>query len=108
MDNRCIRKQIRLNEEEAGLLLKKSSQVNMNESEFIRSLICFSVIKEKPDDRFYEVMKQMRSIGNNLNQIARKANALGFIDEVMYKKEADKWNDFILNVKREFLTFNTK
>jgi len=103
MDNRCIRKQLRLTEEEASLLLKKSSQAGMKEGPFLRSLLESSVIKEKPDDRFYEVMKQMRLIGNNLNQIAAKANALNFVDVPYYKEEAKKWNQFMLDVKKEFL-----
>ena len=103
MDNRCIRKQIRLNEEEANMLYQKSIKTKMNESQFLRNLIVTSVIKEKPDDRFYEVMKQMRYISNNLNQIATKANALGFIDAPYYKREAEKWNKFMLDVKNEFL-----
>ncbi|MEI3402412.1 MAG: plasmid mobilization relaxosome protein MobC [Clostridia bacterium] len=37
-------------------------------------------------------MKEMRAIGNNLNQIARKAHSLNFIDELLYRKEAEKWN----------------
>ena len=78
----------------------------MNESQFLRNLIVTSVIKEKPDDRFYEVMKQMRYISNNLNQIATKANALGFIDAPYYKREAEKWNKFMIDVKKEFIISN--
>ena len=45
----------------------------------------------------------MRSISNNLNQISKKAHTLGFIDELAYKKEADKWKQFMIDVKKEFL-----
>ena len=30
--------------------------------------------KERPDERFYEVMRQLSSIGNNVNQMARATN----------------------------------
>ena len=50
--------------------------------------------KEKPDDRFYDVMRELSSIGNNINQLAAKANTLGFIDAPMLKNEAAKWNKF--------------
>ena len=60
-------------------------------------------IREKPDNRFYEEMKQLRSIGNNLNQIAKKANSLNFIDYVSYQKETEKLNQFIIQIKKEFL-----
>lgn len=103
MRNRNIRKQVWLNREEANLLRKKAKKTGLNESELIRSYILGIEVREKPDDRFYEVMKQLSSIGNNLNQIAKKANAFNFIDASFYKKEANQWNQFILKVKKEFL-----
>ncbi len=36
--------------------------------------------REKPDQRFYEAMHQLYAIGNNINQIVRRANSLGFAD----------------------------
>lgn len=48
-------------------------------------------------------MKEMRTIGNNLNQIARKANVLNFIDCLLYKKEVKNLNRFMMDVKREYL-----
>ena len=103
MRTRNIKKQVWLNREEATLLKKKAKKVGLNELELVRNLITNFEPREKPDDRFYEVMNEMRAIGNNLNQIARKANSLNFVDYPLYKKEADKWNEFMLKVKREFL-----
>lgn len=103
MRTRSIKKQVWLNREEATLLKKKAKKVGLNESELIRNFIIGFEPREKPDNRFYEVMNEMRAIGNNLNQIARKANLLNFVDYPLYKKEADKWNQFMLKVKKEFL-----
>lgn len=100
---RQIKKQIWLNKEEAIILKKKAKKVGFKESELIRQLIIGFEPKEKPDDRFYETMSEMRAIGNNLNQIARKANSLNYIDEALYKKETEKWNRFMLKVKKEYL-----
>ena len=86
------------------MLKKKSKKAGITESELVRRLVTDVIVKEKPDDRFYEVMKEMRAIGNNLNQIARKANSeKGFIDVNRYNIEAEKWNQFILKVKKEYL-----
>ena len=63
MDNRCIRKQ--LTEEEAILLLKKSSQAWIKEGPFLRLSLESSVIKEKNNDRFYKVKNQMWLIYEN-------------------------------------------
>jgi len=103
MRTRNIKKQVWLNREEATLLKKKAKKVGLNEAALIRSYIVGIEPREKPDERFYDVMKEMRAIGNNLNQIARKANSLNFVDYPLYKKEADKWNQFMLKIKKEFL-----
>lgn len=100
---RSIKKQVWLNKEEATMLKKKAKKVGLSESELMRNLIIGYEPKEKPGAEFYEVMRQLRGIGNNLNQIARKANSLGFIDYSFYKEQAEKWDSFIVRVRKEFL-----
>ena len=85
---------------------KKSKKVGLNEATLIRNLILGFEPKEKPDERFYEAIKELRHIGNNLNQIAKKANYLNYVDERSYKEETDKLNKFILKIKHEFLNNN--
>ena len=46
------------------------------------------------------------SIGNNINQLAAKANTLGFIDAPMLKNEAAKWNKFQSEIERTYLRPN--
>lgn len=106
MEKRIIRKQVRLTSEEASIFTQKAKKANMSESEFLRTVISTSVVKEKPDDRFYEVMKEMRKIGNNLNQIARRTNTYGYVDNSFYKQEAEKWNNFMKEVKEKYLINN--
>lgn len=106
MRTRQIKKQVWLNKNEATLLKKKAKKVGFTESELIRQLITGYEPKEKPDDEFYDVMMQIRTIGNNLNQIARKANSLNYIDNASYKIEVDKLNKFMLDVRKKFLLPN--
>lgn len=103
MRKRNIKKQIWLNREEAGQLKKKAKKVGLNEATLVRNLILGFEPKEKPDDRFYEAMKEFRSVGNNLNQIAKKANYLNYIDTSMYIEETKKLNAFIIDIKKQFL-----
>ena len=103
MRNRQIKKQVWLNREEATYLKKKSKKAGINESELIRNLIIGYEPKEKPDDRFYDMMKELRAIGNNLNQIARRANSLNFVDVHTYKNEVKKLNDFIIEIRKKIL-----
>ena len=104
MLKKIFKKQFWFGEEEIAALRKKFLKSGLrSESELIRQLVLGYEPREKPDERFYEVMKELRAIGNNLNQIARKANYLGFIDQPFYQKEAVRWNDFMNRIYEEFL-----
>lgn len=100
---RGIKKQFWFNKEEATILKKKAKKVGVTESTLIRNLVMGFEPKEKPDERFYDSLKQLRSIGNSFNQLAAKANALNLIDEVEYKKQKKKLDDIIIKLKEEYL-----
>lgn len=48
-------------------------------------------------------MMQLTAIGNNLNQIAHKANYLNEIDKDKFNDEAIKWRELSNQIKREYL-----
>lgn len=103
MRKRTIKKNFYLNEEENNLLQEKSVKAQKSEATFLRDLIKGCTLKEKPDKEFYESIKILRGIGINLNQIARKANSLNYIDAPEYRKVAEKLNKFILEIKNKYL-----
>ena len=94
------------NRKEAQDLAAKAKKACLSEAGLIRLLIRGYEPKEKPDDRFYDVMRELSSIGNNINQLAAKANTLGFIDAPMLKNEAAKWNKFQSEIERTYLRPN--
>ena len=101
---RIYKKQFWLTKEEVDLLNEKVKKSNMNQSDFIRNAITNIIVKEKPDERFYNSIRNLRVISNNLNQIAKKANSLGFIDAKNYKKEVEKMDMFIDELRKEYLS----
>ena len=48
-------------------------------------------------------MRELNAIGNNINQLVAKANALGFIDASMLKAEALRWHQFQADIEATFL-----
>jgi len=94
---------IRITPQENEDLSNKIQRANITKSEFVRRAIANAVINEKPDREFYEAMKQMIRIGNNLNQLTKKANSLNFIDIDEYKKQSQDWNKFMNEVKKKYL-----
>lgn len=98
-----IKKQYWLSPEENAELKRKVQVAGIPETAVIRILIRGYEPREKPDDRFYDVMRELNAIGNNINQLVAKANALGFVDVPMLKNEMEKWAKFQLAVERKFL-----
>ena len=103
MRKRPIKMQIWLNDIEYKKLFDDSKKENTTMSDHIRKLILGAKLKEKPGIEFYNVMNEMSRIGNNLNQIAKKANELNIVDKEQYKILADEWKEFSKQVKKKFL-----
>lgn len=103
MRKRNIQKIVRFSRDEAQDLQKKAKKACLSEAGLIRLLLRGYEPREKPDERFYDVMRELSSIGNNINQLAVKANAHGFVDAPQLKKEAERWHKFQADIERTYL-----
>lgn len=103
MRKRNIQKIVRFSRDEAQDLQKKAKKACLSEARLIRLLLRGYEPREKPDERFYDVMRELSSIGNNINQLAVKANTLGFVDAPQLKKEAERWHKFQADIERTYL-----
>ena len=103
MRKRNIQKIVRFSRDEAQDLQKKAKKACLSEAGLIRLLLRGYEPREKPDERFYDVMRELSSIGNNINQLAVKANALGFVDAPQLEKEAERWHKFQADIERTYL-----
>ncbi|MGO5173996.1 plasmid mobilization relaxosome protein MobC [Ruminococcus sp. LCP21S3_E8] len=48
-------------------------------------------------------MRELSAIGSNINQLAAKANSLGFVDALMLYHEAERWPQFQAEIEATFL-----
>lgn len=103
MRKRGLRIDVMLNEIEYKKLMDDVEREKTSYSDYVRKLIMKAELKEKPDYEFYNVMKELSKIGINLNQLARKANTLNFIDKDEYKKQAEEWKSFSNKIKNKYL-----
>ncbi|MBO4888051.1 MAG: plasmid mobilization relaxosome protein MobC [Firmicutes bacterium] len=94
---------IRLSPSEVVALNDKARKACLSQSALIRALIQGYLPKEKPDDRFYEAMRQLSGIANNINQLAAKAHSLGFIDAQKLDEEVIRWHQFQADIERQYL-----
>lgn len=100
---RNIKKQFWFNADEVKELKTKAEKAYITEAALVRMLIKGYEPKEKPDDRFYAAMRELSAIGNNINQLAAKANALGFVDVPMLNNEVLRWHRFQADIEAQFL-----
>lgn len=103
MSKRNIEKHILLNRSEAQDLQRKAKKACLSEGGLFRLLLRGYEPKEKPDERFYDAMRELSTISNNINQLAAKANSLGFVDVPMLKREVERWHKFQADIEREYL-----
>ena len=80
MRKRNVDKHIWFSRAEAQELQRKAKKACLSEAGLIRLLIKGYEPKEKPDDRFYDVMRELSAIGNNINQLLMLANVKGFLN----------------------------
>lgn len=80
----------RLSDDELAHLHEISSKSSYSMEAYLRSLIKGVVPSDKPPPDYLSMMRELHSIGTNLNQIAQKAHVLGVVDVVRYDEEAKK------------------
>ena len=90
----------RLNDAEYERLKHNVKRSGLNREAFIRSALKNVKFKEMPQIEFFEILKNLRQINNNLNQIAMKANSYGFVDARAYRENYSKLQEQIGEIIR--------
>ena len=103
MRKRNVQVLFRLNDEEAAYLYGLVEKSGRSKEALLRSMLMGYRLCEKPDPEFYQIMRELSAIGNRINQLAVKANALGFVDTPMLREEARKWHEFQIDIRKRYL-----
>lgn len=90
-----------LNDDEYEHFLKLIKSTGASKEGFVRSLLNCNIPSPIVPNVLYDVINELRYIGNNLNQIAKVANTHGDINYAEYKKNADILVKEILSIKQE-------
>ena len=99
-----LMKHFRISVEENEQLKRKAKKAGMTESHLIRTLLIGYEPKERPDERFYDVLEELRHIGYNINQIVRNAHIHKFVNDTHYAEQVDKLNDIVDDLREKYLT----
>ena len=103
MRKRNVQILFRLTEEEADYLCSLAERSGHSRQALLQSMVMGYRLCEKPDPEFYQIMRELSAIGNRINQLAVKANALDFVDTPMLREEAKKWQQFQIDVRKKYL-----
>ncbi len=90
-----------LDENENRQLIQNAERAGLTKSEYFRKMLFEKPVKELPPMDFYDVLKELRQINNNMNQIAAKANSIGFIDLGWLRKVSETLMDVLGRLIRE-------
>jgi Trp operon repressor len=90
--NKSSKIEIRVTENELELIDKKAEVVELNRSQYIRKMAIEGYIIKRDFSQVEQLVYEVNKIGNNINQIARRANELEHVslDDMKYlKKQLD-------------------
>ena len=78
---RMHRVSVRLSEKEYAHLKEQAGLAGLKIEPFLRNLISGVKMKPCPKEEWAELIRQMSAVGNNINQIAHRANIHGLTDK---------------------------
>ena len=90
MKNRNCRFELRLSEDELSCLTERAEKAHLSNASFIRRAIKDKVVKEAPDVYVPVLIREVRRVGYNINQILATANARGLLDVPRLRKALDE------------------
>lgn len=76
MERRTRKATVRLTEEELARLKEAARRAGWSQEAYLRALIGGIDPRPKPPPDYLAMTRELHAIGNNLNQIARKAHVL--------------------------------
>jgi len=77
---------VRFDDDDWNKLITNAKLCGLSKAEYIRRLVDEKEIKPKPPETYSKLLYEISMIGNNINQLAHQANAMG----VATKSQADK------------------
>jgi hypothetical protein len=98
MITRTIKITFRLKKAECEHLKNRVKKSGLSQEAYIRSLINGLIPTDAPPPDYFAMMKELRAIGTNLNQIAQKAHVLNVVDVRRYDETIAALNRAVVSI----------
>ncbi len=92
----------RLTEKEYKAILKKVEESGLSISEFSRRTLLGQTIVSAPPTDYYLLLREVKRIGSNLNQLVRKLNVLGIAHSLELERFQNEMFDVVKMLYRTF------
>ena len=100
MRKRNCRVQVRLDNKEYQAFMKRVKKTGLSQEVYLRHLISGLVPQEAPPSEYFDFMKELYRVGNNLNHVAQKAHVLNVIDVQRYDKAVRQFEKLVQDITR--------
>ncbi len=74
----------RVSDSELAKLKNRVYRARLSQEAYLRQLIAGLIPQDAPPADYFAMMRELKAVGNNLNQIAHVAHATGTIDHEYY------------------------
>ena len=91
-----------LSDNEYEKLCRDSEMFKRDKSKYLRLLIDWIEPIAPPSVEVKEFTRELRRLGVSMNQIAARANALGFVDDLEYRRNADAVMKVLGAIQQEY------
>lgn len=81
---------VRFTKNELQELDKKVKKTGLSREGYVRLILQNKIPVALPPADYFDLAREVRALGNNINQIAQRAHSLGFIDAPKYRTDAEK------------------
>lgn len=88
-----------LTEKEKQDIFSKAKRAGLSVSRYLLLLNKGYVPKDTPPPDYYRMVRELRAIGNSINQIAARANATGFFLAERYSELVTELNGMLLSIQ---------
>lgn len=87
---RNLEMKVRFTKDELDTLTKKSRKAGRSREGYCRQILNDSIVKEAPPADFYGLMREVKRVGSNLDQLLKLANSKGLLDVPAIRKSLDE------------------
>lgn len=92
-----------MSEKEYKKITRRAKSCGLTKSAYVRQLIVGYEPRESPPVDYFAMTRELKAIGNNMNQLAFVANATGLIDEAAYYENVIRLRDSLQRIENAII-----